>query len=192
MGGLLILLFVGSVALSFFFSGMEAGVFALSRLRIRHWMRMGNPRAKALHDYLENPEDFLWTILVGNTLANLGVVSIAVIWLYGWLQPWLWLLFLVLVAGVLIFYARCELLPQMLFRLYPNRLLLALGTPFPLLHFALKPMVAPAAWLSHWLSRWSRGRPFTGHLFGNRDELRMVMQESAHGLSSEERTMINQ
>ena len=32
---------------------------------------------------------------------------------------------------------------------------------------------------------------FTGHLFANRDELRLVMQESSQGLSSEERVMIN-
>src|SRR2546429_965646 len=59
-----------SFALSFFMSGMEAGVFALSLLRIRQWMRAGKLRAKVLHGYLERPEDFLWTILVGNTLAN--------------------------------------------------------------------------------------------------------------------------
>ena len=68
-----------SFALSFFMSGMEAGVFALSRLRIRQLMRAGKPRAKVLHGYLEKPEDFLWTILVGNTLANFVAVSLAVI-----------------------------------------------------------------------------------------------------------------
>ena len=44
---------------SFFFSGMEAGVFALSRLRIRQQMRAGRPSAKVLHGFLENPESFL-------------------------------------------------------------------------------------------------------------------------------------
>src|SRR5256885_16935329 len=64
-----------SFALSFFMSGMEAGVFALSRLRIRQWMRAGKLRAKVLHGYLERPEDFLWTILVGNTLAHFVAVG---------------------------------------------------------------------------------------------------------------------
>jgi CBS domain containing-hemolysin-like protein len=32
---------------------------------------------------------------------------------------------------------------------------------------------------------------FTGHLFGNREELRLVMQESGQAFSSEERAMIN-
>ena len=191
MNGPLVLLFILCLALSFFLSGMEAGVFALSRLRIRHLMRKGNPKAKALFGFLEHPENFLWTIMVGNTLSNLGVVSIGVIWLYGWLRPWPWLLLLSLAAGVLVFYAVCELLPKTVFRLYPNRLCMALAVPFRLVHVGLKPLVAPMATLSRWLLRWSGGRRFTGHLFGNRDEMRMVMQESAQGLTSEERTMIN-
>ncbi len=36
-----IMLFIGGMGLSFLLSGMEAGVFALSRLRIRHLMRAG-------------------------------------------------------------------------------------------------------------------------------------------------------
>jgi len=61
--------FIACLAVSFVLSGMEAGVFALSRLRIRQQMRAGKASAKVLHDYLENPENFLWTILVGNTVA---------------------------------------------------------------------------------------------------------------------------
>ena len=35
------------------------------------------------------------------------------------------------------------------------------------------------------------GRAFTGRLFGSREEMRSVMQESAQALTSHERTMIN-
>jgi CBS domain containing-hemolysin-like protein len=191
MHGPLIVLFFFCIALSFFLSGIEAGVFALSRLRIRHLMRTGNPRAKALYEYLERPENFLWTILVGNTLAGLGAVSIGVTWLHRWLWPWPSLLFVALMAGVLLFYAVCELLPKTLFRLYPNRLCMALAVPFRAVHLVLKPLVAAVTLLSRWLLRWSGGRRFTGHLFGNRDELRIIMQESAQGLTSDERAMIN-
>jgi CBS domain containing-hemolysin-like protein len=188
---MLITVFFVCLTISFFLSGMEAGVFALSRLRIRHLMRGGNRRARALYDYLENPETFLWTILLGNTLANLGVVSIGLICLYTWLSDWPWLLFGALGVGILLFYAVCELLSKMLFRLYPNRLCLSLVVPFRIVDFVLRPLVAPVALLSHLMLQWSGGRRFTGHLFGNRDELRLVMQESAKNLSSEERTMIN-
>src|SRR5947209_20204905 len=76
MTGILTVIFVLALALSFLFSGMEAGVFALSRVRIRQQMRAGNPRAAALYGYLERPEDFLWTILVGNTIANFAALAL--------------------------------------------------------------------------------------------------------------------
>ena len=190
MNALSFLVFLAAVGVSFLLSGMEAGVFALNRLRIRHWMREGNHRAARLHSYLEKPENFLWTILVGNTLSNLVAVSIGVLWLHRWLRGLPWLLLAALTAGILLFYAVCELLPKMLFRLYPNRLCMGLSGPFGLLHGVLRPVVAPVALFARWLLRWTGGRRFTGNLLGNRDELRVLMRESAQGLSSEERTLI--
>src|SRR5436305_14840509 len=67
--------FAVCLALSFVLSGMEAGVFALSRLRIRQQMRAGKRSAQVLHNYLEHPENFLWTILVGNTVANFIILG---------------------------------------------------------------------------------------------------------------------
>src|ERR1041385_7993746 len=191
MQGLLLILLFTCVATAFLLSGMEAGVFALSRLRIRQQMRAGNPRAQALHGYLEHPEHFLWTILVGNTLASVVAVAIVVAGWHEWLggQPALFLL--ALLVSLVLFYTLCELLPKMLFRQFPNRLCLFMALPFGAVHFAMRPLVALMARLANGLLRWSGGRTFTGHLFGTRDELRIVMQESAQGFTTEERTMIN-
>jgi magnesium and cobalt exporter, CNNM family len=180
-------LFSVCLATSFLFSGMEAGVFALSRLRIRQLMRKGNPRARVLYGYLENPENFLWTILVGNTLSNITVGSLGVMTLYAWLLPWPAFLLAALLMGMILFYALFELLPKMLFRLYPNRLCLLLAAPFRTIHLVLKPIISVLTLVSRWVG----GRRFTGHLFGSRDELRILMQESAQSLTSEERVMIN-
>src|SRR4051812_44144428 len=76
------LIFLACLALSFLLSGMEAGVFALSRMRIRQQMRAGRKSARLLHRYLENPENFLWTILVGNTLANFVILGLILKALY--------------------------------------------------------------------------------------------------------------
>src|SRR5258708_18974983 len=67
--------FGACLGLSFMLSGMEAGVFALSRLRIRQQVRAGKGSARVLHGFLENPENFLWTILVGNNLANFIILG---------------------------------------------------------------------------------------------------------------------
>jgi CBS domain containing-hemolysin-like protein len=179
------------LVVSFVLSGMEAGVFALSRLRIRQQMRAGRASAKLLHDYLENPENFLWTILVGNTVANLFILGWLVMILHSTLKRHPGLFALVFAIVVFVFYALSDLLPKMLFRMYPTRLCILLARPFRLLHLLLNPLVRVVEWCSDLLLGWRGGKVFTGHLFGNREELRLVMQESAHVLSSEERTMIN-
>jgi CBS domain containing-hemolysin-like protein len=66
-----------------------------------------------------------------------------------------------------------------------------LARPFRFLHFVLRPLVWVVENVSSILLRWKGGRAFTGHLFGNREELRFIMQESAQAFTSEERAMIN-
>ena len=187
----LLFILVCCLGTSFLLSGMEAGVFALSRLRVRQQMRAGNRRARVLHAYLEHPENFLWTIFMGNTLANFTAIVLVVGGLHAWVGSWPALFWLAVLGAVFLFYGLVELLPKMLFRMYPNRLCMWLAVPFGVIHFLLRPLVAPVAFLSRWLLRWSRGQRFTGHLFGTREELRIVMQESGRGLSTEERAMIN-
>lgn len=179
------------LALSFLLSGMEAGVFALSRLRVRQQMRAGRASARLLHGYLERPENFLWTILVGNVVVNFAIFG----WLFLTLQRaltghrfWLALTF---TAGGFGFYMLFDLLPKMLFRTYPNRLCMFSARPFRIVHFSLRPLVALVEKISDTLLRRRGGKTFTGHLFGNREELRQLMQDSAQSLTSEERIMIN-
>lgn len=185
------LIMVLSVSMSFFLSGMEAGVFALSQLRVRRLVRQGNTNAGLLLRYLSVPEDFLWTIFVGNTLSNFVIVSLVVYAGRDVLRAYPLLFGVAFILGLLLFYAGCELLPKMIFRLYPNRLCLVFAQPFRLIHLLLKPLVALVRWLAAGLMRRSRGRALTGLLFGNRDELRRLMQASAQGLSKEERSMID-
>ena len=185
------LLVAVSLMVSFVLSGLEAGVFALSRLRIRQQMRAGRASAKLLHDFLDNPENFLWTILVGNTIANLFILGWLVVILHSKLNSHPGLFALVFAVVVFIFYALSDLLPKMLFRTYPTRLCILLVRPFRILYLLLNPLVRVVEWCSDMLLRWRGGKVFTGHLFGNREELRLVMQESDQALTSEERTMIN-
>src|SRR2546429_3685753 len=134
--------FTACLILSFILSGMEAGVFALSRLRIRQQMRAGRRSARVLYDFLEAPEHFLWTILVGNTVANFLILG----WLIAVLHramPGEHVSFIAAyILIVFLFYAFFDLLPKMLFRVYPNRLCLLLARPFRILHLVLWPLVA--------------------------------------------------
>ena len=191
MEPLLVLLFVSCLATSFILSGLEAGLFRLSRWRIRHLMRSGNKRAALLHGYLEHPENFLWTILIGNSLANLVVFSLLVFWGYQRLGRWPLLLILSLAGAVLVFYAIFELLPKTIFRTFPNRLCMFVAVPFRLLFIVLRPLVAILAAIAGNFPRGSGEARIFGHLFSSREEMRWLLQEWAPGLTPEERAMVN-
>jgi CBS domain containing-hemolysin-like protein len=179
------------LAASFLLSGMEAGVFALNRLRVRRLARTGKPSARILNQFLEKPEKFLWTILVGNTLVNFVIL--------GWLLVKLRLWFLgqtVLIVGlfvviVFLFYTFFDLLPKMLFRAHPNTLCLLAARPFRIINFFLSPVVLLVEDLSQTILKWTGGETFTGRLFGNREEMRAMMRESGQALSDDEHAMIN-
>jgi putative hemolysin len=188
---LIVLTMLACAALSFLFSGMETAVLALNRFRIRQRMRTGDRRAAVLHGFLQNPENFLWTILVGNTVVNFIIFSLGSIQLYRLLGAWPVWWALVFVLAVFVFYIVCELMPKTLFQRYPNRLSLVLARPFRLIDRILAPLVGVAGWFSSGLLHVTGGKAFTGRLFGSREELRFIMQESAPGLTSEEKAMIN-
>src|SRR5437660_5727604 len=116
------LVFAGCLSVSFVLSGMEAGVFTLSRLRIRQQMRAGRASARVLHKYLENPENFLWTILVGNTVANFFILGWLIVLLHNALPHHRVVFATVFAVIVFFFYAFFDLLPKMLFRQFPNGL----------------------------------------------------------------------
>jgi CBS domain containing-hemolysin-like protein len=179
------------LGVSFFLSGMEAGLFALSRFRIRRLVREGHEAAQRLSRYLEHPEDFLWTILAGNTVANSVVVGLSLYLLHTWFNGFGLALWSVFIPGLLLFYVLCDLLPKMLFRLYPHRLCLIFLTPFRLVRFVLRPLIWLMAGASGWALRQSGRARLSDGLFGTREELRHVMQDSAQKMTSEERAMIN-
>src|SRR5215469_4733835 len=99
------ILLVLCLIVSFLLSGMEAGVFALNRLRVRRLARAGRPSAKFLNRLLENPEKFLWTILVGNTLANFLILGYVLAKIREWLLGDRLSIVILFAGAVFLFYA---------------------------------------------------------------------------------------
>lgn len=181
----------GWLLVSFFLSGMEAGVFSLSRLRVRQRARAGSGNARRLLAYMDRPEDFLWTILVGNTVANFAAVALILQDLQGWSggRDWAW--GPMLLATGLVIYLACELLPKRLFQRMPNRLCLLLLPVFSAIHWLLSPAVFLVGRFAQALLWVTGDRALSGRLFANRDELKALIQSSSGGLSKTERSIIN-
>ncbi|HEX9048480.1 MAG TPA: CNNM domain-containing protein [Verrucomicrobiae bacterium] len=176
---------------SFLLSGMEAGVFALNRLRIRRLARSGKRSAEILNRFLEKPERFLWTILVGNTLANFIILGWILTQLHGWLLGQHWLIVALFACIVFLFYAFFDLLPKMMFRAHPNAMCLSAARVFRLINFMLGPAVLLVEEVSQLILHWTGGREFKGQLFGNREEMRAVMRQSGESLTDDEHAMVN-
>jgi putative hemolysin len=191
LNGILLALCFGA---SFLLSGMEAGVFALNRLRIRRLARGGQPSAQILNGFLEKPERFLWTILVGNTLANFLILGWILAELHtlflGHAYDHVWIVALFAVI-VFLFYAFFDLLPKMLFRAHPNTLCLSAARIFRVMHFFLSPLVLMVEDVSKIILHWTGGQVFKGQLFGNREEMRALMRQSGEALTEDEHAMVN-
>ncbi len=176
---------------SFLLSGMEAGVFALNRLRIRRLARNGQPSAQILNRFLEKPERFLWTILVGNTLANFIILGWILAKLHEWFLGRPVLTVALFAVIVFLFYAFFDLLPKMLFRAQPNSLCLSAARIFRVINFLLSPLVLMVEDVSRVILHWTGGKEFKSQLFGNREEMRAVMKQSGQALTDDEHAMVN-
>jgi len=72
-----LLLFIICILLSAFFSSSEVALISITRARVRTLVNDKQPGSAALARLKENPDHFLITILVGNTIVNIAAASIA-------------------------------------------------------------------------------------------------------------------
>jgi len=181
------------VALSFFFSSIETGLFSLNKIRLRHQVRRRDPRAMILQQYLDRPERLLATVLVGNNFVNVTATVLAVLALLRtWrTQPYLAMAvavsvmtFILLVLG--------ELTPKSLFRIHPFRFSMALAKPLHWSAVAMTPLRVAFEALASLFMRLAGEERARRELFVTREELVLIAREGelASKASEEERKMI--
>jgi CBS domain containing-hemolysin-like protein len=62
--------------------------------------------------------------------------------------------------------------------------------PFQLIHALMTPLASVIQRFSNLFLKWTGGQAYTGKIFSSRKELRMAVQQSTEGLTTEERGMI--
>ena len=62
---------------SFIFSGIEAGIFSVNRVRLKHRVKLGDSAALKLNRLLAQPERLLITVLVVTNLMNIFALTLA-------------------------------------------------------------------------------------------------------------------
>ncbi len=73
----MILVLIGLIVLSGYFSATETAFSSLNRIRLKNMAAGGNKRAQTVFDLSENYDELLSTILVGNNIVNIASASIA-------------------------------------------------------------------------------------------------------------------
>ena len=73
------------LGVSFIFSGVEAGILSINRVRLRHRAKLGEEAALVLSRLLEAPERMLITVLVVTNLMQILALGIGVQCATRWL-----------------------------------------------------------------------------------------------------------
>ncbi|MBL7076449.1 MAG: HlyC/CorC family transporter [Kiritimatiellae bacterium] len=174
-----------------FFAGIETGVISISRMRLRHFVRQGDPGALTLQIYLEHFDRLLGTTLVG---TNLSVVILSVIsasvaarWLGKWGEP----VSAVIVALVVLVF--CEYLPKAWFHSRPIERCRRYAGMLRVMEIILKPLSLGIIALSRLLVRGGEDSLSSPAPFVTREDLKVLAKEGERDgvLSPRERFMIH-
>jgi CBS domain containing-hemolysin-like protein len=181
------LFFLLCLAVSFLFSGTEAGLLSLNRLRLRRLARLRDPAAVRLERLLAEPARLLVTVLFVTSLSNITAILILVSQLVALWGPIGYLLALIVAFPIFLF--GTEVLPKSFFRRFPYRALASIALILESTSGLLTPLMQIGSWISRNVLRLQRPR----EIFVAREDLKYVTSyvERMGLLSSIERQMIH-
>ncbi|MDD5349910.1 MAG: CNNM domain-containing protein [Chthoniobacteraceae bacterium] len=162
--------------IAFLFSGMEAGLLSLNRVRLRNRVKHRDRNALRLQKLLRQPERLLLTVVIVTNLASICAITLGTASLVGVLGPAGFAAAFVLFLPLYLF--GLELFPKALFRRFPTYALAFLSTPLRFAFLALGPFFRLAKMLGQPLLR-TRDNATT-KLFAARDDFKYVTLESEH------------
>ncbi|MBF0614275.1 MAG: HlyC/CorC family transporter [Magnetococcales bacterium] len=100
-----LVLFVGLLGCSAFFSGSEVAMFSLNQIQLDQMARENHPRLALIRELLKDPRALITTILIGNELVNVAASNISATLLITFLggeENW-WVNILVMLPILLLF-----------------------------------------------------------------------------------------
>ena len=125
-----------ALVLSFYFSGTETAFISVNRVRIELWRRKKNKTAELIVRFLRQPENFIYTTLIGNNLANITLASFATLYFHRYLDEKVtWLL--ITTTTVLI----GEILPKTLFRSLADWVILKVTHLLYFFYYLFRPII---------------------------------------------------
>lgn len=177
------------LVVSFVFSGIEAGILSVNRVRLKHRVKMKDRAAIKLNRLLSHPERVLITVLVVTHLMNITAIIFISQEMVRYFDAWGYAITFAAFLPIYLFVL--ELLPKSLFRRFPYRALAYLTEPLRLADLLLSPMHWVGSRVSAWVLRKKSAEQ--KKLFVAREDFKYLTIESERtgAISSEERAMIH-
>lgn len=172
--GYLIILAI-TLVMSSFFSGAEISFVTANRLKIEIKSRQGRPGAILASWFVNKPENFLITTLVGNNLANIAystVMSLFLILVFDIKS-----IFLQTVLSTTLLLFAGEIIPKSLARQFADKLVFILVYPLRFFYFALYPFVFISRIASLLIIRILGIKPDSFDSFFNYKDVEMILEE---------------
>ncbi|MEX6160574.1 HlyC/CorC family transporter [Proteus mirabilis] len=185
----LIIILIGIIFASAYFSGTETSMMTINRYRLRHAAKQGNRSAKRVEKLLQRPDRLISLVLIGNNLINIVASALATIVgmrLYG--DAGVAIATGVLTFVILIF---AEVLPKSIAALYPERF----AYPSSVLLSPLQKIMLPVVWFFNQITLvfmriFGIKSPVIQGNAVSKEELRTIVNESKSKLSQRNQNML--
>ncbi|MBF0212673.1 MAG: HlyC/CorC family transporter [Magnetococcales bacterium] len=144
-----LVLFVGLLGCSAFFSGSEVALFSLNQIQLDQMARERHPRLALIRELLKDPRALITTILIGNELVNVAASNISATLLITFLggeENW-WVNIFVMLPILLLF---GEITPKTI--AVRNNILIAglVSQPLGLFRRGITPLRKVVGWISNY------------------------------------------
>src|SRR5713226_8865415 len=187
-----LVILVVALVLAALAASAETSMTSISRIRLKRLVEEKNPRAILVERLQRDPNGYLSTILVANTVAIITATSAATLLSINLLGEHVaqWLVGLVLALVVLMF---CEISPKTLALQRSERVALTLARPVAAATFVLRPVVRAMTFVTNRLIRLVGGKTPVKGPFGTEEELKMLVSvgEEEGVIEEREREMIH-
>lgn len=185
------------LVISFVFTGLEAGILSVNRVRLAHYAKLKAPGAVRLNRLLENPERLLVNVLIVTNLTNISAIILTTREIVRWFelsvgQHAVWAAYFLSFAICLPLYLfGFSILPKSLFRRFPYRALVAFSNLLSVTDFVLSPLLRIVDGLTRWAM--PKGAIATSKLYVAREEFKYftIEGERTGTLTELERDMIH-
>lgn len=170
-----IILLLILVLLSGFFSGTEIAFVVANKIKIEIKARKKNISAQSALFFINNPQTFFSTILIGNNVVNIAFASISAIFLAA-----IFSLneFQILIVSSLVILLFGELIPKYFAREISERLVMVMSIPLRVITFVLYPFVKITSSLSDLLTKSSSINAENVNYLFSKEDIEVLVHES--------------